>query len=378
MNNDNKDEINQIVKKILSEVNPNEKAPIILSSQDIDMIIDSTYYSLKMNLFPKNNFQNFSSSELSKTNLNISELININDNDINNYIKQAEKYISAINKKTLDTLEKEEKLNINELISQFPSELKNQKANNNILPNSNINNNINEKENKISPFDYVSNYEIDNYTNNTNILKPKKYFILSDYHDTNKIRYNPMKYIVNQKIFQQIYKRQNQITCLTIKNNVLYLGNNLGIIKSIEREHEYKTYESEELKNLNDINKSVSCLSFSPDNDTFISGHENGAIIVWEIYSTKIRKFISPTKKLKAKIIAIKYLIKQSGSYTIIVSNEEGKINLITIIEGYVMTSVCVQNFINKPYPCYLVETLNFDYEEKRLYTLINKSKFRE
>ena len=38
---------------------------------------------------------------------------NINDNNLNNYIKQAEKYISALNKKTLDTLEKEEKLNIN-------------------------------------------------------------------------------------------------------------------------------------------------------------------------------------------------------------------------------------------------------------------------
>ena len=367
MNNESKDEINQIIFKLLSNVNPNEKPPIILSSQDIDMIIDSTYYSLKMNLNPKNLFQDFSSNEISKTDLNSIKQNTINDNEINNYIKQAEKYISAINKKTLATLEKEEKLNINELLSQIPLDNTNNQNNNNL---SQLNNNtINIDKNKIiSPLDYVSNYEIDNYVNNTNILKQKKYFILSDYHDTKKIRYNPMKYSLNQKIFQQIYKRQNQITCLTTKNNVLYLGNNLGIIKSIEREHEYKTYESEELKNLNDINKSVSCLSFSPDNDTFISGHENGAIIVWEIYSTKIRKFISPTKKLKAKIIAIKYLIKQSGSYTIIVSNEEGKINLITIIEGYVMTSVCVQNFINKPYPCYLVETLNFDYEEKRLY----------
>ena len=377
MINENKDEINQIVQKILSEVNPNEKAPIILSSQDIDMIIDSTYYSLKMNLFSKNNFQDFSSSELQKTLLNSSELLNINDKEINNYIKQAEKYISAINKKTLDTLEKEEKLNINELISQIPSELNNQRNKNNVLTQNNNNaNNIinisNEIENKISPFEYISHYEIDNYTNNTNILKPKKYFILSDYHDKNQIRYNPMKYIVNQKIFQQIYKRQNQITCISTKNDVFYIGNNLGTIKTIQKEHEYKTYESEELKNLNDINKSVTCLCFSPDNDTFISGHENGAIIMWETYTTKIKKFIAPTKNNKSAIIAMKYLIKENGSYTIIVSNAEGKIVLITIIEGYVMTSVCVQNLINKTCPCYLVETLNFDYEEKRVYNNIN------
>ena len=149
-----------------------------------------------------------------------------------------------------------------------------------------------------------------------------------------------MKYSINQKIFQQIYKRQNQITCIATKNNVLYLGNTLGIIKSIEKEHEYKTYESEELKNLNDNNKAVTCLSFSPDNDTFISGHENGAIILWETYSTKIKKFITPTKKTKSKIIAIKYLIKTSGSYTFIVSTfsfELFKIvllNFVTIAEN--------------------------------------------
>ena len=260
MNNDEKDEINQMIQKILSEVNPSEKAPIILSSQDIDMIIDSTYYSLKMNLNTYNNFQNFSSSDLQNININASSLLsNINDNDINisNYIKQAEKYISAINKKTLDTLKKEEKLNINDLISQIPSELN--KPNNNTKSNALFQkrasiNNIKEIDNKTSPFEFVSNYEIDNYTNNTNILKPKKYFILSEYHDKNKIRYNPMKYIVNQKIFQQIYKRSYQITCIATKNNIFYIGNNLGTIKSIQKEHEYKTYESEDLKNLNDIN----------------------------------------------------------------------------------------------------------------------------
>ena len=366
MHDDTQEEINKIILKILSNVKPNEKPPILLSPQDLDMIIDSSYYSLKMDYNPIKNFQNHSPTEISIKDLNLLNQKNKNNTELNNYIKQAEKYISALNQKTLDTLEKEEKLNINELLTNIPSEINNK--NQNINNNLSINNNTN--FNQISPLEYISNYEIDNYTNNTNILKPKKYFILSDYHNTQKIKYNPMKYTINQKIFQQIYKRPYQITCIATKNNILYLGNNLGIIKSIEKEHEYKTYESEELKNLNDINKSVTCLSFSPDNDTFISGHENGAIILWETFSTKIKKFISPTKKSKARIIAIKYIIKLSGSYTFIVSDGDGKINLITIIEGYVMTSVCVQHFVNKPNPCYLVEALNFDNEEKRLYNL--------
>ena len=198
MFNENQDEINQMILKILSNVKPNEKPPIILSSQDLDMIIDSSYYSLKLNLdlkniLSQNNNSIYSSphslSGISQKNFSEKKLlnadgINITDADVNNYIKQAEKYISAINKKTLDSLEKEEKLNINELLTQMPS----------ISIQTNINdiNNNNSYSNKILPFDYISNYELDNYTNNSNILKNGKYFILSEYRQSKVIRYNPM------------------------------------------------------------------------------------------------------------------------------------------------------------------------------------------
>ena len=376
MKDEKEDEISQIIITLLKTIKPNEKPPIILSSQDLDMIIDSSYYSLKLNLdlkniLSQNNNSIYSSphslSGISQKNFSEKKLlnpdgINITDAEVNNYIKQAEKYISAINKKTLDSLEKEEKLNINELLTQMPS----------ISIQTNINdiNNNNSYSNKILPFDYISNYELDNYTNNSNILKNGKYFILSEYRQSKVIRYNPMNSTVNEKIYKQIQKYSFQITCITTKNNVLYFGNNLGSIKSIGKGHEYKTYESDELKNLNDMNKSVTCLCFSPDNITFVSGHENGVIILWDTYEAKVKKFISPSKKDKSRIIAVKYLIKENGNYTIIASNVEGKIKLVIIIEGYVMTSVCIQNIINKPYPCYLVETLNFDNEEKRLYNL--------
>jgi hypothetical protein len=278
------------------------------------MIIDYTYYTLKMNINLKqlknNYYQNHiitppnkkspisTPSEVTQKNLieinQRSNEININDNDLDNYIKQAEKYILTINRKTIDSLEKEQKLNINELLAQLPSVNKNNIIDENNLILSNF-----EKDKNILPFDFINNYEIDNYVNNTNLLKQKKYFILSDHINSQIIRYNPMEYITREKLFRQIYKRKAQITCIVAKNGILFLGNNLGTIKtySIEKEYEYKTYESTELNNLNDINKSVTCLYSSPDNDTFISGHDNGAIILWETYSTKIKKFISPTKK---------------------------------------------------------------------------------
>ena len=387
MINGNKEEINQIIKKLLNSVSATDKPPIILTSKDLDMIIDYTYYTLKMNInlqkLRNNHYQNHiitqplkKSSISTPTELTQKTLIevkppngdiNINDNDLDNYIKQAEKYILTINRKTIDSLEKEQQLNINELLSQLPSTNKKD----NIIDETKLLLNI-EKNKNILPFDFITNYEKDNYVNNSNLLKKEKYFILSDYRNSEVIRYNPMEYITRDKLLRQIYKRKSQITCMVAKNGILFLGNNLGTIKtySIEKEYEYKTYESQELNNLNDINKSVTCLYSSPDNDTFISGHENGAIILWETYSTKIKKFISPTKKINCKIIVVRYLVKINGFYTIIISDIEGKVKLITISEGYFMTSVCVQNFINKPKPCYLVECLNFDKEEKNLYNI--------
>ena len=385
MKNELQEEINQIIKKLLKNVRPNEKPPIILTPKDLDMIIDYTYYSLKLNINLKRLKNSFNQSHMknqarkkstastpSETQNTIIEVKSlkedITDNDLDNYIKQAEKYILTINRKTMDSLEKEEKLDINELLSQLPSISKTHTLkNSNILFSS-----VNENKQYVMPFDFISHYEIDNYTNNTNLLKQKKYFILSDHRNSEIIRYNPMEYITREKLFRQIYKRNSQITCIDVKNGILFLGNNLGIIKtySIEKEYEYKTYESNELNNLNDINKSVTSLCSSPDNETFISGHHNGAIILWETYSTKIKKFIAPSKNINCKIIQVRYLVKLNGYYTIITSDIEGKVKLITILEGYFMTSVCVQDFINKPKPCYLIECLSFDKEEKKLYDI--------
>ena len=382
-------DISQMLKIILSNVKIEDRPPILLSIKDIDMIIDGSYYSIKMNINrnknnSNNNHINISTKDINllknskiqtkseiNNKINFSDLpeknISINDTDLDKYIKQAENYISNINIKTKNYIENEENLNISELLTQIPNSTN---FNNNI--NTNIEINIPKNNNFVLPFDFIKNYEIDNYIHNSNILKDEKYFILEDYRKKQRIRYNPMEYIIKEKIFRQIYKNNLEITCIDAKNGILFVGNNLGTIRtySLEKNYEYKNYESSDLLNMNDINKGVSCIKSSPDNETFISGHDNGAIILWETYSTKIKRFISPSKKLKNKIISARYLVKESGFYTLIISDIEGQIKLLTIYEGYFMTSVCIQAFINKPKPCYLIENLNFDNEEKNLYNI--------
>ena len=383
----NNSDISQVIKIILSNVKIDDRPPILLSTKDIDMIIDGSYYSIKMNIIKNgnssNNHINISTNDnipLTKakteikpeiTNkINFSELpeknISINDTDLDKYIKQAENYISNINIKTRNSIENEQNLNIEELLTQIPSSTNLNNINAKIEINNTKNSNI------ILPFDFIKNYEIDNYIHNSNILNDENYFILEDYRKKQRIRYNPMEYIIKEKMFKQIYKNNVEITCIDAKNGILFVGNNLGTIKtySIEKNYEYKNYESSDLMNLNNRNISVSCIKSSPDNETFVSGHDNGAIILWETYSTKIKRFISPSKKINNKIICIRYMVKENGFYTLIISDIDGKIKLLTIYEGYFMTSVCIQTFINKPKPCYLIENLNFDNEEKNLYNV--------
>ena len=152
MTNEKQDEIDKMIKKVLKGVNANDKPPIILSDKDLDMIIDYTYYTLKMNInlnkINNNNYyqsktvtQSLKKSQVSTpsetTQTNLIEIdpeknnINITDNDLDKYIKQAEKYILTINRKTVDSLEKDQQLNINELLLHLP-------------PINSKNNNINE------------------------------------------------------------------------------------------------------------------------------------------------------------------------------------------------------------------------------------------
>ena len=172
MSNEKQDEIDQMIKKVLKGVNANDKPPIILSDKDLDMIIDYTYYTLKMNInlnkINNNNYyqsktvtQSLKKSQVSTpsetTQTNLIEIdpeknnINITDNDLDKYIKQAEKYILTINRKTVDSLEKDQQLNINELLLHLP-------------PINNKNNNINENTllisnsemcKSISPFEFI-------------------------------------------------------------------------------------------------------------------------------------------------------------------------------------------------------------------------------
>ena len=200
MKNGEQDDINKIIKKPLNSVKSNDKPPIILSSKDLDMIIDYTYYTVKMNIdikrlknnyyqsqiIPKSLKKSQISTQSEETQKNLAELlkkgsndINISDNDLDNYIKQAEKYILTINRKTIDSLEKEQQLNINELLTQLPSISKK-----NTLTDENILLAHLEANKNILPFDFINNYEIDNYTNNTNLLKKEKYFILSDHRSS--------------------------------------------------------------------------------------------------------------------------------------------------------------------------------------------------
>ena len=271
------------------------------------------------------------------------------------------------NKKNLNNKTKEE---------QILSEKEIKEISNNIndflsykLPQKKIIQNEPSKLNITYPLDYINKYEIKNYENNNIITE--NIFLLSEYKKTKvNLQFNVMKFSKKQKLFYRINKDKSQITCLYSRNGIIFSGNKEGIIKtfSSEKEYEYKTYKSQELQNIVNMDKSVLCIDCSPNNDVFFTGHGNGFIILWDTIGVNVKKIISNAHD--NSVLEIKFVKFNLGFYSILSSDINGKVNLINISEGYFLTSVDINLVINRSSPCYLIKTSYFSEEEKKTYNI--------
>ena len=299
-----------------------------------------------------------SDEELKKIMNEVQDIQNLeinNDSDIN----------LNSNKQNINNKTKEESLSENE-IKEISNNL------NNILSYEIPKKKITQKEfsklNITYPLDYINKYEIKNYENN-NIITEKT-FLLSEYKKKANLQYNVMKFSKKQKLFYRLNKDKSQITCLYSRNGIIFSGNKEGIIKtfSSEKEYEYKTFKSQELQNIVNMDKSVLCIDCSPNNDVFFTGHGNGFIILWDTIGVNVKKIVSNAHD--NSILEIKFVKFNPGFYSILSSDINGKVNLINISEGYFLTSVDINLVINRNTPCYLIKTSYFSDEEKKTYNI--------
>ena len=336
----------------------------------------------KINIFNKRNYKmgdpdntNFD-IDLSKIDINnINELIS--DEELKKIINEVEDIEKLELKK-----EREEKKTIEQKIKS-PENLKktenstNIKKENNIKSEKNekiiINNNKIKKKEILNPLEYINKYELRNYENNN--ISSERNFILTEYKKISNLQYNVMKFSKKQKLFYRIKKDKSKITCLYSRNGIIFSGNDKGIIKtfSSEKEYEYKTYISQELQNIVNMDKSVFSIDCSPNNDIFFSGHGNGFIILWDILAVNVKKIISNAHD--NIVLEIKFVkFSNNTFYSILSSDINGKVNLINISQGYFLTNVNIFLVVNKSSPSYLIRTSYFSEEEKKNYNIYDES----
>ena len=217
-----------------------------------------------------------------------------------------------------------------------------------------------------TPLEYISDYEKKKYNKNNVLSMNDNIFVLEQFYNENKGKYDFIHFRKKQKLFDRISKN-NIVTCVYARNNVIFVGSKNGLIKtySCDKENEYKTFTCTEIDNFTE-NKDVMCITCSPSLDVFASGYENGFIILWDVISCKVKKLINEQNFIP--IIALKFLKCESKNYSLIASDIEGKVWLINIAEGIFRTTVTNTIIKKMEIPHFLVECFLFSDEEKENY----------
>ena len=220
------------------------------------------------------------------------------------------------------------------------------------------------KERFETPLEYISSYEKKHYTRSTLLSMNENIFILEQFNNDNKGKYEFINFKRMQKLFTRITKN-NIVTCIYARENMLFIGSKNGLIKtySIDKENEYKTITCKEIDNFTE-SKDVMCITCSPSQDVFASGYENGYIILWDVVNCRVKKFINEMNYVP--IIALKFLKCEVKNYSLIASDLVGTVWLINISEGMFRTTVTNTIIKKMNIPQFLVECFLFSEQEKK------------
>ena len=192
-------------------------------------------------------------------------------------------------------------------------------------------------------------------------------FQIKNYKQHTKLNYLVWKFINKSKLSARFVKNSNLITSITVKQNYLFTGDNLGQVRmySYDSEIEHKSLILNEIKTAN--KKSVVCMDISDNLTVLAVGYLNGYVALWDISSGKCKRLITDAHA-NSSIIAIKFLRAENKYYEIISSDLKGRVNKIAISEGFFITNVDIIKVMEYKIPIFLVEILKLTAEEKKKY----------
>ena len=344
---------------------------------------------------------------------NVEEILEKNIEERNNSKNNDKEYISQYNKDNLlkpkdlkseniieepDLVEQileNKNVNLDDIENKNEKEIKKEKTEQNknkigVYPNKRPLKFPKNFEKNPTPFDFIDFME---RKYNKCLLEQErdKYFYLEKYQKEGKVnkvkcweftqKNNITNHILKNENTYKKQKKEIKITCIVAKDDLIYIGDNRGIIRIFsinELQIGPLNYKPEDLdfvinNNEND-NLSVTSMDILSSKNLLVCGFYNGVIEVWDLANKKCKKKLLPSvTKHDSQILAVKFLNGNAKMIEIISSDCSGLVNLTALTESLFKfiksteLNADVNPLIEYSQPIFVVEILKFTEKEKKM-----------
>ena len=203
--------------------------------------------------------------------------------------------------------------------------------------------------------------------------KDENIFLLKNYKLNSKKKIEVLKFPPKTTLSSRFFKGGNILTSITANEDVIFTGNNLGIVRvySCEKEMEYKSFFLEQIQKEPQAKRAVTCMDVSESISHLVCGYCNGFLSLWDLSKTNCIKFIP--KEHKSCIIAVKFIRVEKNNFEFLSSDLDGKVNRIVVSPGYFITSVESEAIIEYNKPIFLIEVFKFNKEDKKKFKFLDE-----
>ena len=198
-------------------------------------------------------------------------------------------------------------------------------------------------------------------------------FLLKNYKLNSKKKIEVLKFPPKTTLSSRFFKGGNILTSITANEDVIFTGNNLGMVKvySCEKEMEYKSFCLEQIQKEPQSKRAVTCMDVSESISHLICGYYNGFLSLWDLSKTSCIKFMP--KEHKSCVIAVKFIRVEKNNFEFLSSDLDGIVNRTVVSPGYFITSADSEAIIEYNKPIFLIEVFKFTKEEKKKYKFLEE-----
>ena len=198
-------------------------------------------------------------------------------------------------------------------------------------------------------------------------------FLLKNYKLNSKKKIEVLKFPPKTTLSSRFFKGGNILTSITANEDVIFTGNNLGMVKvySCEKEMEYKSFCLEQIQKEPQSKRAVTCMDVSESISHLICGYYNGFLSLWDLSKTSCIKFMP--KEHKSCVIAVKFIRVEKNNFEFLSSDLDGIVNRTVVSPGYFITSADSEAIIEYNKPIFLIEVFKFTKKEKKKYKFLEE-----